>query len=77
MKTLLAALLVLGLCSLAPAPRADSPSRALRSVGEIEVSIMAEILMFRLGGTGQPLTLEDWRIDRIRDKVEESVPVGD
>jgi len=41
------------------------------------MSIMAEILMFRLGGTGQPLTLEDWRIDRIRDKVGESVPVGD
>jgi xanthine dehydrogenase accessory factor len=48
-----------------------------RTPEEIAMSIMAEILMFRLGGTGQPLTLEDWRIDRIRDKVEESVPVGD
>ncbi|HJP00848.1 MAG TPA: hypothetical protein QF764_03675 [Planctomycetota bacterium] len=40
MKTLLAALLVLGLCSLTPAPRVDSPSRAPRSDSEIEVSIM-------------------------------------
>ena len=48
-----------------------------RTPEEIAMSIMAEILMFRLGGTGQPLTLEDWRIDRIRDKVGESVPVGD
>ena len=41
-----------------------------RTPEEIAVSIMAEVLMFRLGGTGQPMKIEDWRIDRIRDKVE-------
>ncbi|MCH8205534.1 MAG: XdhC family protein [Chloroflexi bacterium] len=48
-----------------------------RTPEEIAVSIIAEILMFRLGGTGQPMKLEDWRIDRIREKVGEAVPVGD
>ena len=48
-----------------------------RTPEEIAVSIMAEVLMFRLGGTGQPMTLEEWRIDRIREKVEESVPAAD
>ena len=48
-----------------------------RTPEEIAVSIIAEVLMFRLGGTGQPMKLEDWRIDRIRDKVGEAVPVGD
>ena len=48
-----------------------------RTPEEIAVSIMAEVLMFRLGGTGQPMQLEEWRIDRIREKVEESVPVAD
>ena len=48
-----------------------------RTPEEIAVSIMAEILMFRLGGTGQPMTLEEWRIDRISEKVQESVPVAD
>ena len=41
-----------------------------RTPDEIAVSIMAEVLMFRLGGTGQPMKIEDWRIDRIREKVE-------
>ena len=41
-----------------------------RTPEEIAVSIMAEVLMFRLGGTGQPMKIEDWRIDRIREKVE-------
>ena len=48
-----------------------------RTPEEIAVSIMGEVLMFRLGGTGLPMTLEEWRIDKIREKVEESVPVGD
>ena len=35
------------------------------------MSIMAEVLMFRLGGTGLPMQLEEWRIDKIRAKVGE------
>ena len=45
-----------------------------RTPDEIAVSIMAEVLMFRLGGTGLPMKIEEWRIDRVRDKVGE--PVG-
>ena len=48
-----------------------------RTPDEIAVSIIGEILMSRLGGTGQPMKLEEWRVDRIREKVEESVPVAD
>ena len=51
-----------------------------RTPEEIAVSIMAEVLMFRLGGSGQPMKLEDRRVDRIRDKVEsakEPVPAAD
>ena len=48
-----------------------------RTPEEIAISIMGEVLMFRLGGTGLPMTLEEWRIDKIREKVEESVAVGD
>ena len=47
-----------------------------RTPEEIALSIMAEVLMFRLGGGGQPMKLEDWRIDRIRDKVAAEEPVG-
>lgn len=47
-----------------------------RTPEEIAVSIMAEILMFRLGGTGQPMKLDEGRIDRIREKLEEPVPFG-
>ena len=47
-----------------------------RTPDEIAVSIIAEILMFRLGGTGQPMTIEERRIDKIREKVKESVAVG-
>ena len=43
-----------------------------RTPQEIAVSIMAEVLMFRLGGTGAPMLLEDWRVDRIVDKVKDS-----
>ena len=50
-----------------------------RTPEEIAISIMAEVLMFRLGGTGMPMKLEEWRIDRIREKVEaeEKVAVAD
>lgn len=50
-----------------------------RTPDEIAVSIMAEILMFRLGGTGQPMKLEEWRIDRLVEKVqkEASAAVAD
>jgi xanthine dehydrogenase accessory factor len=48
-----------------------------RTPEEIAVSIMAEVLMFRLGGTGAPMLLDESRVDRIREKVEESVPVAD
>ena len=35
--------------------------------------------MFRLGGTGAPMKLEDWRLDRIVDKVrgQEAVAAAD
>lgn len=41
-----------------------------RTPEEIAVSIMGEILMFRLGGSGLPMKLEQHRIDRIIAKVE-------
>jgi xanthine dehydrogenase accessory factor len=41
-----------------------------RTPAEIAISIMAEILMFRLGGTGAPMKLEDWRLTRIIEKVQ-------
>ena len=41
-----------------------------RTPEEIAVSIMGEILMYRLGGTGQAMKLEQHRIDRIIAKVE-------
>ncbi|MDP6408119.1 MAG: hypothetical protein QGI46_01950 [Planctomycetota bacterium] len=40
MKILLASLLALGLCSLAPPPRVSAPSLPRNSDGELEVSIM-------------------------------------
>ena len=48
-----------------------------RTPEEIALSIMAEILMFRLGGTGLPMKLEEWRIDRIVQKLKEPVAVAD
>lgn len=42
-----------------------------RTPEEIAVSIMAEILMFRMGGTGSPMKLEEWRIDRLYDTVQD------
>ncbi len=41
-----------------------------RTPEEIAVSIMGEILMYRLGGTGLPMKLEQRRIDRIIAKVD-------
>lgn len=48
-----------------------------RTPDEIAISIMAEILMYRLGGTGKPMKLEEWRIEKIRSKVEASAPISD
>ena len=48
-----------------------------RTPEEIAVSIMSEVLLFRLGGTGLPMKLEEWRIDRIREKAQEPVAVAD
>jgi len=47
-----------------------------RTPEEIAVSIMAEVLMFRLGGTGLPMKLEDRRIEKIREMVQEPVIVS-
>ncbi len=47
-----------------------------RTPEEIAISIMGEILMFRLGGTGQEMKLEQHRIDRIIAKVEAEQPVA-
>ena len=41
-----------------------------RTPEEIAVSIIGEILMYRLGGTGNAMKLDQWRIDRIINKVE-------
>ena len=51
-----------------------------RTPEEIAVSIIGEILMFRLGGTGIPMKLEEHRLQRIVKKVQgepAAVPVGD
>ena len=48
-----------------------------RTPEEIAISIMAEVVMFRLGGTGSPMMLDEERIERIRERVEESVAVAD
>ena len=47
-----------------------------RTPEEIAVSIMGEILLYRLGGTGQPMKLEQHRIDRIVSKVESQQPAA-
>ena len=46
-----------------------------RTPDEIAVSIMAEILMFRLGGTGLPMKLSERDFDRIVNKVKGSSAV--
>ena len=48
-----------------------------RTPEEIAVSIMAELLMFRLGGTGLPMKLEQHHIDRIEGKTEICFPAAD
>ena len=48
-----------------------------RTPDEIAVSIMAEILMFRLGGTGMPMKLEQRHVDRIEGKTVAPVPAAD
>ena len=48
-----------------------------RTPEEIAMSIMAEVLMFRLGGTGAPMKLEEWRLDRIAEKVAEPAAIAD
>ena len=40
-----------------------------RTPEEIAVSIMSEVLMFRLGGTGVPMKLDLKRLERIKQKV--------
>ena len=48
-----------------------------RTPEEIAVSIMAEILMFRLGGTGNVMKLEERHVDHIDDKLRESATAAD
>jgi xanthine dehydrogenase accessory factor len=47
-----------------------------RTPEEIAISIMAEILMFRFGGTGGEMKLEQHQIDRIVDKIGTRQHVG-
>ena len=47
-----------------------------RTPEEIAVSIMAEILMFRLGGAGTPMMMDAAQVDRIRDKVRAEEPAA-
>ncbi|MBM3944567.1 MAG: xanthine dehydrogenase, partial [SAR202 cluster bacterium] len=44
-----------------------------RTPEEIAVSIVAEMLMFRLGGTGLPMKLDEHQIARIEAKSKESL----
>tara|TARA_Y100000590_G_C15681628_1_gene1000059 strand:+ start:164 stop:1300 length:1137 start_codon:yes stop_codon:yes gene_type:complete len=46
-----------------------------RTPEEIAISILAEVLMFRLGGTGSPMKLEENHINRILSKIKEPEPV--
>ena len=41
-----------------------------RTPEEIAVSVISEILMFRLGGTGQPMKLDEKYLQRMVDKIE-------
>jgi xanthine dehydrogenase accessory factor len=40
-----------------------------RTPEEIAISIIAEVLMFRLGGTGLPMKLAETQLDRIQKKI--------
>ena len=44
-----------------------------RTPEEIAISIMSEILMFRLGGSGSPMKLDDSQLERIEKKVAETL----
>ena len=50
-----------------------------RTPEEIAVSIIAEVLMFRLGGTGLPMKLEQRLLEKIQSKAQagEPIAVGD
>ena len=47
-----------------------------RTPEEIAVSILAEVLMFRLGGTGLPMKLEDRLLEKARERAETREPVA-
>ena len=42
-----------------------------RTPEEIAISIMSEVLMFRLGGSGLPMKLDEKQLDRIKKKISE------
>ena len=42
-----------------------------RTPEEIAISIMSEMLMFRLGGSGLPMKLDEKQLDRIKKKISE------
>ena len=42
-----------------------------RTPEEIAISIMSEMLMFRLGGSGLPMKLDEKQFDRIKKKISE------
>ena len=42
-----------------------------RTPEEIAISIMSEVLMFRLGGSGLPMRLDEKQLDRIKKKISE------
>ena len=48
-----------------------------RTPEEIAVSIMSEVLMFRLGGTGSVMKLEERLMSRIEEKHGAAVPAAD
>lgn len=50
-----------------------------RTPEEIAVSIIAEVLMFRLGGTGLPMKLEQRLLEKVQSKAQagEPIAVGD
>ena len=45
-----------------------------RTPEEIAIAVVAEILMFRLGGTGAPLKLDAKHHERLRAKAEDPAP---
>ena len=47
-----------------------------RTPEEIAVSILAEVLMFRLGGTGLPMKLEDRLLEKAQSRAQAREPVA-